>query len=135
VWAAETVLVCTLALLARGPDSLPPIVLLDSRPPDVSRYADGFVRHGERRIYLLTDTDSFAHARRARFRCGALQELRKIASIVIHEEWHVRHPGDEAGAYTAQLSALFQSGSWPGSPLYLDAWRARLATLRWLRAR
>lgn len=129
MWTAETVLVCALALLARGPDSLPPIILVKSRPPDVSKYADGFVRHGDHRIHLLTDTDTFYYARRAGSRCGATQNLRKIASVVIHEEWHVRYPGDEPGAYLAQLSALIQMGAGPGNPVYMEVWRARRAVL------
>jgi hypothetical protein len=130
VWTAETVLMCALALLARGADDLPTIVLLSSRPPDVSKHAEGFVRHGDPHIYLLTDTVSFEDARRAPSRCGALQPLRKIASVVVHEAWHVRHPVDESGAYAAQLSALIQMGAGPGNPLYLEVWRARRAVVR-----
>jgi hypothetical protein len=63
VWTADTVLMCALALLACGPGNFPSIVLLNSRPPDVSMNAEGFVRSGERRIYLLTDTASFEEAR------------------------------------------------------------------------
>lgn len=135
MWTAESVLVCALALLARSADSLPPIVLLDSRPPDVSMHAEGFVRNGEPRIYLLTDTVSFEHARRSPFHCGALQALRKIASVVIHEEWHLRHPGDESKAYTAQLKALADMGAGPGNPVHLEVWRARREALRSLRVR
>jgi hypothetical protein len=130
VWTAETVLVCALSLLARAADSLPPIVLLASRPPDVSRQAEGFVRLGDPRIYILTDTVSFERARRAPGRCGDVQSLRKIASVVAHEAWHVQHPGDEPGAYIAQLSALIQMGAGPGSPLYLEVWRSRRAALQ-----
>jgi hypothetical protein len=130
VWTAETVLMCALALLAHGTDELPAIVLLGSRPPEVSKHAEGFVRHGDPHIYLLTDTVSFQHARRAVGRCRALRALRKIASVVVHEAWHVRHPGDESGAYGAQLSALTQMGAGPGDPLYSEVWRARRAVLR-----
>jgi hypothetical protein len=130
MWAAETVLVCALALLPRSADTFPPIVLLDARPSDVSRNAEGFVRHGEPRIYLLTDTFSFAQARRAHHPCGGIQALRKIASVVIHEEWHVRHPGDEAGAYSAQLKALNELGAGPGTPLYMEVWYTSRVILR-----
>jgi hypothetical protein len=75
-----------------------------------------------------------ARARRATHRCGPLQALRKIASVVVHEEWHVRHPGDEEGAYAAQLNALAELGVGPGNPLYLDVWRARRAVLESLQA-
>ena len=135
MWTAETVLVCALALLPRAADSFPQIVLVHSRPPDVARNAEGFVRHSEPRIYVLTDTDAFERARRSIYRCGALQALRKIASVVIHEEWHVRHRGSEPDAYTAQLAALVQVGAGPGSPLYLEVWRARRAAVRSSRSR
>jgi hypothetical protein len=134
MWTAETVLVCALALLARGADTFPPIVLLDSRPADVSLNAEGFVRHGDPRINLLTDTAAFESARRASVRCGSLQALRKIASVVVHEEWHVRHPGDEPGAYAAQLIALTEMGAGPGHPLYLGVMRARRSVVRSIRA-
>jgi hypothetical protein len=135
VWTAETVLVCALALLSRAPDSFPQIVLVHSRPADVARNAEGFVRRGEPRIYLLTDTDAFERARRSVFRCGALQALRKIASVVIHEEWHVRYSGSEPEAYAAQLAALVQVGAGPGNPLYVEVWRARRAAVRSSRSR
>jgi hypothetical protein len=129
VWTAEMVLVCALMLLARGADSLPPIVLLDSRPAEVSINAEGFVRRGEPTIYLLTDTEAFRRARRSPQRCGPTQSLRRIASVVIHEEWHVRNPGDEGGAYTAQLSALVQMGAGPGTPIFSGVSRARRQVL------
>jgi hypothetical protein len=101
---------------------------------DVLRVEEGSLYPALHRLevqgYLLTDTVSFENARRAVRRCGALQSLRKIASVVVHEEWHVRHPGDEFGAYAAQLSALVQMGAGPGSSVYLDVWRARRAVLR-----
>ena len=130
MWTAETVLVCALALLPRQANGFPPIVLLDTRPADVSRNAEAFVRHGDPRIYLLTDAPSFDRARRAKHRCGELQALRKIASIIVHEEWHVRHPGDERGAYNAQLTALRSVGAEPGNPLLWEVQSAMRAALR-----
>ena len=42
--------------------------------------------------------------------------MAKIASIIVHEEWHLRHGPDESGAYHAQLTALaamgFDEHSW-----------------------
>jgi hypothetical protein len=58
-----------------------------------------------------------------------VQSLRKIASVVMHEAWHLEHPGDEPGAYMAQLSALTQMGAGPGSPPYLEVWRSSRAAL------
>ena len=130
MWTAETVLVCALALLPRQATGFPPIVLLDSRPADVSVNAEAFVRRGDPRIYLLTDTPSFRRARQATHRCDELQALRKIASVVVHEEWHVRHPGDERGAYDAQLMALLATGAAPGNPLFAEVRRSMRAALR-----
>jgi hypothetical protein len=36
--------------------------------------------------------------------------LAKIASIIVHEEWHLRHGLDEGGAYDAQLLTLTRIG-------------------------
>ena len=130
MWTADTVLVCALALLPRQADGFPLIVLLDSRPADVSVNAEGFVRRGDPHIYLLTDSPSFQRARRANDRCGELQALRKIASVVVHEEWHVRHPGDERGAYDAQLMALLAAGAAPGNPLLWEVRSSMRAALR-----
>ena len=129
MWTAETVLVCALALLPRAADSFPPIVLLDFRPADVSLNAEAFVRYGDPRIYVLTEAPAFRRARFARNRCGELQALRKIASVVVHEEWHVRHPGDERGAYNAQLMALRSVGADQGNPLLWEVQRSMRAAL------
>jgi hypothetical protein len=64
---------------------------------------------------------------RASERCGDIQALKKIASVIVHEEWHVRHGRDEAEAYAAQLTALTALRSGPGSPLFTEVWRARRA--------
>ena len=131
MWTAETVLVCALALLPRQANGFPPIVLLDTRPADVSRNAEAFVRHGDPRIHLLTDSSAFRRARGATDRCGQLQALRKIASIIVHEEWHVRHPGDERGAYDAQRMALLAAGAAPGNPLLAEVQRSMRTALHW----
>jgi hypothetical protein len=124
MWTAETVLVCALALLGRPAHTLPPIQLVDQRPADVSARAEGFVRDGDPRIQLLTSTAVFVEARRATSKCGQLQALRRIASVIAHEEWHVRHPGDEVGAYRAQLMALAAMGAGVGNVLHADVLRS-----------
>jgi hypothetical protein len=124
VWTAETVLVCALALLHRSVDSFPPIQLESVRPAGVSRLADGFVRDGDPRIHVVTTTGAFAQAMGSTYRCGNLRALKKIASVVIHEEWHLRHGADEAGAYLAQLTALLYLEAGPGSPLYAEVQRS-----------
>jgi hypothetical protein len=96
VWTAETVLVCALSMLPR-----------------------------DRRIHLLTTSRAFQRAMRAADRCGDPQALKKIASVVVHEEWHVRNGPDEAGAYEAQLTILTALHSGPGTPLFTEVWLAR----------
>jgi hypothetical protein len=57
-------------------------------------------------------------------RCGASLAHRKIASVLLHEEFHVTHPGDEAGAYMSQLTALAAMGAPQGHPLYSEVRQA-----------
>jgi len=130
VWTAETVLVCALTLLGRPADSFPPITFINEPPADVSRYAEAFVRTGERRIYVITSSWMFQRAQNATFQCGEHQALRKLASVLVHEEWHVTHGGDEAGAYAAQLITLAYLGSGPGHPTYYDVSLSMRMTLQ-----
>jgi hypothetical protein len=129
VWTAETVLVCALSLLARGADSFPPISFVNAPPAGVSAQAEAFVRSGERRIYVITSSSSFRRAQRARDRCGELQALRKLASMIVHEEWHIRNGGDEAGAYAAQLMTLTSMNAGFGNPLYYEVSKSMRAVL------
>jgi hypothetical protein len=46
--------------------------------------------------------------------------MRKLASILAHEEWHIRHGSDERGAYEQQLTTLIRLGQQPGSGLYRE---------------
>jgi hypothetical protein len=121
--------VCALALLGRSPHQLPPIVFLDSPPPGVSANAEAFVLRNPATIYLITSTESFSAALGDRDICRGGEELRRIASIIVHEEWHVRYGPDEKGAYEAQLSALQRMGVEPGRPLYASVTRSMLAVL------
>jgi hypothetical protein len=52
--------------------------------------------------------------------CGYPQAVKKLASILVHEEWHLKHPGDERGAYQRQLIALMELGVQPGTSVYRD---------------
>jgi hypothetical protein len=130
MWAAETVLVCALTLLQRGAASFPPIELVEMRPRYVSANADAYVPLGHARIYLITTSPAFTRARRAIYRCGELNAIRKIASVLVHEEWHVRHGSDEVGAYTAQLSTLVFLNAGPGNPIYYEVTRSLQAVIR-----
>jgi hypothetical protein len=124
VWTAEAVLVCVLTLLGRSSASFPPIEFVDVRPADVSVHAEAFVRIGEPRIYLITSAEHFKRAKRSPYKCGEIQSLRKLASVLIHEEWHIRRGADEAGAYAAQLTTLASLSAGPGNPLYAEVTRA-----------
>lgn len=124
MWSAATILVCALDLLGRSVTSLPPIAFVDIRPPDVSARAEAFVRIGDPTIYLLTSSAVFKEAQSSREKCGGFPALRKLASVIVHEEWHVRHGADERGAYAAQLTALASMSAGPGNLVYNEVMRA-----------
>ena len=118
---AALVVVCALDLLGRSAAQFPPIVLLDATPPGVSPNAEGFARKNPDTIYLLTGTSAFRTAVAAEAtlgHCWARKALTKIASVIVHEEWHLNHGTDERGAYFAQLTALTLLGEGPGTPIF-----------------
>ena len=127
MWSAAAVLVCALDVLGRSLATLPPITLIDVPPRGASEGVEAFVRAGENRIYLVTSSAVYRHAQAARQRCGNRDSVRKIASIIVHEEWHVRHGSDEREAYHAQLVALLAMGADAGSPLYAAVSRSMRA--------
>src|SRR5262245_25684174 len=104
------VVVCALGLLGRSPSSTAPIRLIDSPPPGISPNAEAFVSRDQDVIFVITSTDAFRLARRDDVD-GSRDALRKIASIIVHEEWHLRFGHDEQGAYLAQLTALAALGA------------------------
>jgi len=115
--AAGLVLVCAIELLGRSQEVLPPIVILDTAPAGASPHAAGFVRRGEHVIYLIASSPVFQsalEARSERGQCRGLDSLRLLASIIVHEEWHLNHDSTEEGAYYAQLTMLQQLGAGPG---------------------
>ncbi|MBM3819390.1 MAG: hypothetical protein FJW14_10310 [Acidimicrobiia bacterium] len=111
--SAAAVLVCALELLYRSQANFPPVILLDTRPPDVTVTAEAFVRRNPDAVFLMTTTAVFRDARR-----GDGDALRKIASILVHEEWHLRHGPNERRAYEAQLTALMAMGLREGRPVF-----------------
>jgi hypothetical protein len=129
MWSAAAILVCALDLLGRSVTSFPPIAFVDTRPPDVSDRAEAFVRVGDPTIYLLTSSAVFQEAQRSSEKCGGFPALRKLASVIVHEEWHVRHGTDERGAYEAQLTALASMSGGLGSPVYGAVNRAMHAAI------
>jgi hypothetical protein len=127
MWSAATVLVCALGILGRSAETLPPIAFIEVPPPAAYPGVEAFVLPGDDTIHLVTSSAVFRQAMAARVRCGQLQALRKIASVIVHEEWHVRNGPDEQGAYQAQLLALLMMGSGPGTPVFADVRRAMRA--------
>ena len=122
------VLVYVLALLGRSADSFPPIVLIPEAPSYASANAEAFVLRNPDRIYLITSTEIFRHAQRSDPNDD--QAMIKLASILVHEEWHVRNGPDEAGAYDAQLRMLFQLGAVPSGRLYRSVQASMTTELR-----
>jgi 23S rRNA C2498 (ribose-2'-O)-methylase RlmM len=129
---AGFVLVCALDLLGRSANQLPPIVIVEQRPPEASLNAVGFVRRGEHVIYLVASAPVFRTAVEAQDgsrECRGLDALRFIASIIVHEEWHLKHGSDEEGAYYAQLTELQRLGAGPGRWPYNSVKRAMTVAL------
>jgi hypothetical protein len=81
------------------------------------------------RIYLVVNTENFQAARQSFNRCGNAMAIRKVASVLIHEEAHLRHGADEKAAYQAQLTILTALGAGVGSPPYQEVMRAMQHTL------
>jgi len=129
MWTAEAVLVCALTLLGRNAASFPPIEFVATPHAGVSSRAEAYVRPNDPHIYIVTARPYFQRAQRSTFKCGEYDSLRKLASVVVHEEWHVRHGANEADAYAAQLTTLVALRAGPGTPLYNEVRRAMRYTL------
>ena len=114
---AAAVVLCALALLGRSPETMPRIELVDLALFELmmegSSSIEGYVVRGSGTITVVTSSAAFRAAR-----CGNRRSLVKLASIVAHEEWHVRCGGDERGAYEAQLAALVRLGAGPDTAVY-----------------
>ena len=130
MWTAEVVLVCALNLLGRSADTFPPIEFTQTAPVGASRWVEAYVGPIDRKIYILTTTDSFHRLQQARNRCGDIMAARKIASLLIHEELHIRQGASEQRAYQAQLMTLSALGASIGSPPYMEVIRAMNQTLK-----
>ena len=117
MWTAASVLACALSVLGRSETSMPRIELIDVAPAEVSAGAEAFVRRDTATIYLITSSPVFRDAQ-SRDGCTPSFAIRKLASILAHEEWHVRNGPDEKGAYHHQLITLIQLGLPPGTGVY-----------------
>lgn len=104
------VVVCALDLLGRS-HAAAPIALLPYPPPGASANAEAFVTYDPPTIYLITSTAAFREAQQGSIGRPTGEGCRKIASIIAHEEWHLRHGADEEGAYLAQLTTLMALGA------------------------
>ena len=107
-------------LLGWSGDDVPPIVMVAQRPADAGPTAEAWVRfdqdgHAMPVIYVRTDTDVYFDASK-----GDYQGLVRLAGVLAHERWHLRHGRDEVSAYTVQLSVME----------YLHANSMRLAEVR-----
>ena len=119
MWSAASVLACALSVLGRSEASMPPNELVEIAPPGVSVNAEAFVLQGRRTIYLITSSRAFREAS-GNSDCGYSDATRKLASILAHEEWHVKHGSDEKGAYEWQLLTLLRLGLTPGTGVYRE---------------
>lgn len=122
---ASFVLMCTLELMGRSPESLPPIKLVDAPAVGASANVEGYVITGVPVIHIVTSTQAFRDAD-----CGDRATLVKLASIIAHEEWHVRHGRDERSAYEAQLMTLMMLGAGPDTGVYHQVRRAMRHVLK-----
>jgi len=130
MWTAASVLACALSILGRSESSMPRIELIDVAPPGVSANAEAFVDRLTNTIYVITSSHVFRDSARSRVGCnGGSMPLRKLASILAHEEWHVRHGPDEKAAYHHQLVTLIRLGIPPGSAVYHNVQVSMLSVL------
>jgi len=108
---AAAVLACALDLLGRSPSTAPPIEFVSTIPPGVSRNAQAFLRRDPDVIVFVTSSEPFRRAQQGPHEIGYRDGCRMIASVLVHEEWHLRHGNNEEGAYLAQLTTLAAIGA------------------------
>ena len=130
MWSAATVLVCALSVLGRSERHFHPINLVDVAPPGASQNAEGFATRNPDTIHLLTSSAAFREAAKAQTYCGARPALAKVASILVHEEWHLKNGPDERGAYSQQLTTLAALGYDESSSLYWGVKKSMLSRLQ-----
>ena len=129
MWTAEAVLVCALTLLGRSEASFPTIEFVRDVPADVSAAAEAFARVNDRHIYVITSSRLFQRLQHGPTRCGDLDGVRKLASVLVHEEAHVVRNASESDAYAAQLTTLAALGAGPGHLTYSEVRRSMRQTL------
>ena len=127
MWTAAAVLACALSMLGRSERHFHPITLVEVAPPGASRNAEGFVTRDPGTIHILTSSAVFREVASSRSTCSPRPAVAKIASIIVHEEWHLRNGADERGAYQAQLTALAALGFGDATPVHWAVRRSMLA--------
>jgi len=130
MWTAEAVLVCALDLLGRSERSFPPIELVRTAPVEASAGVEAYVGPRDQKIYIVTSSPTFQRLLRHPNRCGDSDAARKLASVLIHEEAHIRRGATEKAAYQAQLVMLTALGAGVGSPPYMEVIRAMQHTAK-----
>jgi hypothetical protein len=124
---AAAVIACALALLGKSERTMPRIVLVDVPPVYASAQVEAYVRESDDTIYVVTSSPLFRAVQGWKSKCGDPLALKKLASVLVHEEWHIRHGGQEREAYYAQLTALVQLGIEPGHFVYTSVMRSMQA--------
>lgn len=103
----------------RGTEPAPPVSFIARAPVEASAGVEAFVRPGIKAIYIVISTPMFETLLRQDDCAISQMDLwRKLASVIVHEEWHLRHGADEEGAYAAQLMALALMGNGNGQAVY-----------------
>jgi hypothetical protein len=128
--SAAAVIACALTLLGRSEKTMPPIVPVSRAPAHAEPRTEAFVSLPNPVIYVVTSSQVFQDAMATKDECGDLFALKKLASILVHEEWHVRHGADERAAYEAQLTTLILLRVPPGHSIYANVVRAMQAVLK-----
>jgi len=128
--SAAAIIACALSLLGRSERTMPPITLVEAPPKHASIQAEAFVSLPDPHIYVVTTSPTFQEAMRSRSSCSENSVMKKLSSILAHEEWHLLHGTDESGAYYAQLTTLLRLGVQPDNSVYLGVQRSMLAVLK-----
>ncbi len=89
-----------------------PITLATAPPASASRGIEAWTSYdangtGER-IFIYVDSDMF---RCARWPIGMRQCRIRLASILVHEAWHLKYGPDEGNAYERQIAFLMKNGA------------------------
>ena len=125
--SAASVLVCALEVLGSAAGTLPAIQFVDVAPSHASAHVEAFVPLNSSTIFLLTSSRVFRRVQQSQ--CTDLEATRKLASIIVHEEWHVRYGSDERGAYQAQLDTLIRLGARADGALFRGVLRSMQTVL------